>query len=396
MSKIPFIPNDLSAELNLRARRLHDIMRRDNMNSLLVGGNSNLYYLSGRFFRGYAYVCVDRPTLFFVIRPNGFEETENVVYIRKPEQIADILTQRGFGLPSRPGLEYDELSYSDVVRLAKALHASDSTNGSPLLRKARMVKTPFEIEKMKADGVHQAAAYSRITRLYKADMTDLEFQIEIERVLRLEGGLGYYRTAGNLMENNMGSVVAGKNADSPTPYEFAMGGAGINPALPVGADGTTILTGTTVMVDMNGSFNGYQTDMSRVWALGDIPEIAIKAHNCSRNILHRLEAIGVPGTPCSRLYDEAVEIARAEGLHDYFMGHSQKVAFIGHGVGIELNEQPVLTPRSRDLLAESMTIAIEPKFVIPDVGAVGVENTYVVRESGLESITIFPEEIQEL
>jgi Xaa-Pro aminopeptidase len=96
------------------------------------------------------------------------------------------------------------------------------------------------------------------------------------------------------------------------------------------------------------------------------------------------------------MYAAASKIVEDDGLQDYFMGHCQKAAFIGHGVGIELNEAPVITPRSREILAVGMTIAIEPKFVIPQVGAVGVENTYVVRENGLECITVFPEEIAEL
>ena len=150
------------------------------------------------------------------------------------------------------------------------------------------------------------------------------------------------------------------------------------------------------MVDMNGGFNGYQSDMTRVWRIGDIPELAYKAHECSRAILRRLEQIGSPGFAVSALYEEAMKIVEAEKLADYFMGHIQKAGFIGHGVGIELNEQPAITPRSRESLLENMTIALEPKFVIPGVGAVGVENTYIVTADGLRSITPFPEEIQEL
>ena len=78
------------------------------------------------------------------------------------------------------------------------------------------------------------------------------------------------------------------------------------------------------------------------------------------------------------------------------MGHAHKAGFIGHGVGIELNEIPVVMERSKDILAENMTIAIEPKFVIPHVGAVGVENTYRVTSAGLENLTVFPEDLTEL
>ena len=227
-------------------------------------------------------------------------------------------------------------------------------------------------------------------------MTDVEFQIELERILRLEGCLGFSRVSGALMEINMGSVINGDNADVPTPYEFAMGGEGVDPALPGGANGKTMKPGTTVMVDMCGAFNGYQTDLTRVWRIGEVPELAQKAHDCSIRILRALEEAGVPGVPCADLYNLATAIVEEEGLSDYFMGHRQKAAFIGHGVGIELNEMPVLTPRSRDVLEENMTIAIEPKFVIPGVGAVGPENTYQVTPKGLRNLTPLKEEMIEL
>lgn len=391
-----FISHDFGSELQLRAERIRTMMADRGIDALLIAGNTNLYYLSGRIFRGYVYLPLEGDLHFFVIRPNDFEVTDSLTYIRKPEQITAWLADNDYSLPATVGLEFNDLFYSDVERLRKLFPDANITDSSLLLRHARMIKTPYEIEKMRQDGQHQAAAYHRITRVYRQNMTDVEFQIEIERTLRLEGCLGFYRTAGSLMEINMGSVIAGANADNPTPYDFAMGGAGADSSLPVGANGTTIRPGTTVMVDMNGSFNGYQTDMSRVWGLGELPELAHKAHECSRRILRELERIGVPGEKCSRLYEAAVEIAKSEDLEDYFMGHRQKAAFIGHGVGIELNEQPVLTPRSKDLLEDSMTIAIEPKFVIPSVGPVGVENTYVVRPAGLECLTPFPEEIQEL
>ena len=150
------------------------------------------------------------------------------------------------------------------------------------------------------------------------------------------------------------------------------------------------------MVDMNGNFNGYQSDMTRVWKRGEVSDLAKKAHDVSRTILRELEVMALPGVGVAELYNKACEIVEANGLSDYFMGYTQKAAFIGHGVGIELNELPVLTPRSKDVLQKNMTIAIEPKFVIPNEGAVGVENTYVVTEQGLENITIFPEEMSEL
>lgn len=390
------IPSELREDISLRIESVKRHMRESNMDALIVATATNLFYTSSRVFKGYVYIRRDGAPIRFLIKPDIFEKEDELIKIRKPEEIPGILTKLKLKMPESVGYEFDDLSYTDIERLKSLFPDAEAGNGSKVLRRARMVKTPVELAKMKEDGIHQSEAYRRITRCYKEGMTDLQFQIEIEKILRLEGCLGYVRTAGNLMDINLGSVIAGDNADYPSPFDYTMGGSGVDPSLPEGANGTTLKPGETIMVDMNGSFNGYQTDMTRVWALGDIPELARKAHLCSINILRKCEKIGVPGFAVSQLYKEAEEIVERENLKDYFMGHRQKAAFIGHGVGIELNEMPVVTPRSKDILQENMTIALEPKFVIPGAGAVGVENTYVVTPEGLQPITIFPEEIQEL
>ena len=84
------------------------------------------------------------------------------------------------------------------------------------------------------------------------------------------------------------------------------------------------------------------------------------------------------------------------GLKEYFMGHRQKAGFVGHGLGIEINELPVIAPRSRDIIADGNVIAFEPKFVIPGVGAVGIENTYIIHADSAECVTSAPEELIDL
>ena len=89
-------------------------------------------------------------------------------------------------------------------------------------------------------------------------------------------------------------------------------------------------------------------------------------------------------------------MAAEAGFSDFFMGHRQHAGFVGHGVGIEINEAPVIAPRSKDILSEGNVIAIEPKFVIPGTGAVGIENTYVVENGGMRCLTLTPQEILQL
>lgn len=391
--QFPLLTPEQSEEFERRLVRVRLRMQENGLDALLISSTVNIFYLTGGICRGYFYIPADGSPLLFMIPPAELSG-DRVVKIRKPEQMPPLLAERGYDAPKRIGLEFDDLYYSEVERLLKLFPDSKAGNASRAMREARMIKTDFEIGKMREDGRRQCAVYSRISGVYRPDMTDLEFQTEIERLLRREGCLGYLRAAGSRMELNMGSVLSGPNADEPSPYDFSMGGAGADPSLPVGASGMIMKPGMAVMVDMNGGFNGYQTDMTRCWIIEKTSDKAEHAHECSRAILRDLEQFARPGVEIGELYRRAEAIAAEWKLSDYFMGHRHKVAFIGHGVGIELNEGPVVMERNRNPLEENMTIALEPKFVLPGTGALGCENTYRVTADGLENLTPLKETLE--
>lgn len=379
-------------EAERRLEKIRAEMAEAEIPSLLITDNANKYYLTGRVYAGYAYVPAEGPARFFIRRPVELEG-DGVVYIRKPEDMAGIIGQ---DVPPAIGLELDVLPCSAALRLKKIFPQSEIKNASAVMRRARAVKTDEEIGMMRSSGLKHVGVYSRIPSLYRAGMTDLELQISIEHESRTAGCLGQFRISGDSMELYMGNVLAGENADAPSPYDFAMGGRGLDPSLPVGACNEEIRAGETVMVDMNGNYNGYMTDMSRVYALGRPDGLALEAHRCSIDIHRELCTMMKPGAEARMLYERAAEIVKERGLQDYYMGHRQHAGFIGHGVGIEINELPVIAPRSRDIIAEGNVIALEPKFVIPHTGAVGIENTYAVGADGVECLTPAPEEIQYL
>lgn len=382
----------LAKELKLRWDKIQQNMSDVHADGLLICDNVNLYYVSGRIFRGYCYIPVKGEPIFFVRRPLGLNGTQ-VVYIRKPEEIGEYLQKNGIAFPDKLLLESDSISYSDYKRYETIFTPKEVLNGTALLRRCRSIKTPYEIDLIRRSGELHAKAYETIPSLYRKGMTDVEFSIELEHECRKLGSLGIFRIFGQSMEIFMGSVLAGDNADTPSPYDFAMGGAGLDVSLPVGCNGTVLTEGMSLMVDMGGNFTGYMTDMTRTYAIGSVQELALKAHETSIAIHQAIAAKSRPGVAAKDLYELAAEMANNAGLSDYFMGHRQKAGFIGHGVGIEINEAPVLAPRSRDILAEGMVFALEPKFVIPGTGALGIENTYVVTADGVEKLTIFEEEL---
>lgn len=362
--------------------------------ALLIADNAMLYYLTGRVYSGWAFIPVDENvnSVWFVRRPVELTG-KDVVEVRKPEEIPSRLEALGISLPEAVGLEMDALPYSTITRLQAVFPAAESYTASPIVASARSVKTPLEISMMERSGVIHTAVYHKIPSLFSPGMTDFELDVAIEHLSRLEGCLGQFRIAGKSMEFFMGNVLTGENADAPSPYDFALGGKGMDPSLPVGASGEEIKPGTTVSVDVNGDYTGYMTDMTRVFSYGDIPSEAKAAHECSLAIHREFRRMAVPGTKASDIYEMAARLAREAGFERYFMGHRQKAGFCGHGVGIEINETPVIAPRSRDILQTGNAIAMEPKFVIPHVGAVGIENTYIVTPEGARCITNAPEEI---
>ena len=380
------------SEARLRIGRLLALMRRDGMDSILVSDNANLLALCGRVYSGYAWIPAEGDPVWFVRRPVELEG-ENVVYVHKPENIPTYLTEASIPTGHTIGLEYDVTAYSTTVRLMGLFTDAKTVNASGILREWRSVKTPEQVELMRQSGVKHAEVYKRVPGLFRIGMTDHELQVEIERLSRLEGCLGVFRISGPSMELFMGNVISGQNADNPTPYDFAMGGAGLDPSLPVGANGEEILEHTAVMVDLNGNFTGYMTDMTRVFSFGELPALALEAHQCSIDICHAFMKEARPGVEAKDLYAMAETMVRDSSLERYFMGHRQHAGFVGHGIGIEVNELPVIAPRSRNILNEGNTIALEPKFVIPKVGAVGVENTYLITSGGAECLTVCSEEI---
>ena len=322
----------LQPELKFRRDKIRSLMVSQGIDAALITCNANLIYTYGCVVSGYLYLPLHSPALLFFKRPNNITG-EHSFSIRKPEQIVDLLKEQGLPMPTKLMLEGDELPYTEYCRLAG---------------------------------------------------------------LFLQGCLGIFRVFGRSMEIFMGSVLTGDNAGYPSPYDFALGGQGLDPALPGGANKTPLKEGQSVMVDLGGNFNGYMNDMSRVFSIGKLPEEAYTAHQVCLDIQEKIASIARPGIACEVLYDTAVEVVKAAGFADKFMGTGQQAKFIGHGIGLEINEAPVLAPRIKQQLEPGMVFALEPKIVIPGVGPVGIENSWVVTNEGIEKLTNCNEEIIEL
>ena len=386
MSKLP------KTETDKRLQKLQQLLSTMQAESCLITSQVNKYWLTGFIFDGYILVYAQSDPLLFVRRPAGLWGN-NIFMIRKPEQIPGLLREAGFRVPGQVLLESDTITLSAALRLQAALEMPEIKNISAAIREIRSVKSAYELDQIRESAAIHAKVYELIPSLYHKGMTDLALQIEIERQMRLHGSMGIFRSFGENMDIFMGSMLAGDNAQVASPYDYALGGAGITPLLPLGASGTLLAPGTTLMVDMAGNYRPCMDDMTRTFVIEHAPDIAYRAHQVSLDILHTIEATAKAGVPCAALWHIAEKIVKENKLEAYFMGTAQQAKFVGHGVGLEINEPPVLTPRSNEVLEAGMAIAIEPKFVLPGIGAAGIENTYIVHDDRLEKVTLCEESL---
>lgn len=379
-------------EILERINPIQDLMKQKDIDALLISSNSNILYLFGEVFSGVVMIKKDGDTLFFIRRPQSYANNENIKYIRKIEDIPNIIDISGY---KKVGFELDEIPYNDIIRQKNIFGNVEIENASAILRHRRMIKTQNEVQEIRHNAKTHSKVYSYIKELYKEGLTDTQFQIEIERIMRLNGSVGLFRAFGPNMEIFMGNLISGDNAAEPSPYDFAMGGKGTD-ALPLGSNGKPLHKGTSIMVDMAGNYGVYLTDMTRTFSVGKLTDEAYRMHEISidmhKNIMQKVK----PGDSCADVYNKCIEIVKQNNVEDFFMGYKQKAAFVGHGLGIQINEMPVLTGKSRDQFKENMLIAFEPKFVIPNIGAVGVENTYLITKDGVENLTVFEENIIDL
>jgi len=384
--------NPPASDFNVRLERLRQAVRHAEADGIILATDIHIYYMTGRVFNGYYYLPVEGKPLWFVKRPTGLTG-DDVRHIRKPEDIPALLTEAGIALPYKLLVETDTLSYNECLRLTAALQVGEMINATTVMRRLRMIKSAWEIERLRLSAAAHAATYRNIPGCYRRGMTDLMFQTEIERQMRLHGSIGVFRVFGSFMNVFMGSLLAGDNAATPSPYDFALGGGGQSPICPIGANGTQLRDGTAIMVDMAGNYTEYLTDMTRVYSVGRLPEKAYYAHNVALEIQDAVCAAARPGVSCAELYNISLAIVKKSGLEDCFMGAEQQAKFVGHGIGLEINEPPVMTPRSREALEVGMTFALEPKFVIAGAGAVGIENSFLVTDTTVEKLTVLEEGI---
>jgi Xaa-Pro dipeptidase len=287
----------------------------------------------------------------------------------------------------RIGLTFDVLPVQQHRFYAQLLPGREFVDISPVNRELRSVKSAWEIEQMRTSGRMLCSAFAALPAVFRSGMTELDLAAEFEHLLRTSGSEGYLRIRA-FQQEIVGIVAAGGNAALPGCFDGAVTGKGLSDASPFGPSKDTIMEGEPIIIDYGCIFGGYIVDMTRIFVIGG-PDPELKAaFDLSLRIQDWIVKNLRPGIICEELFTGAASLAGEAGLGERFMGHpGEQSRFVGHGVGLELDELPILAQKFRNPLRAGQTVAIEPKFVFPGRGVVGIENTYAVTDSGCERLT---------
>jgi Xaa-Pro dipeptidase len=381
-------------EIERRVGAFQAALRAEGLTGALVVQDVDLYYLTGTAQSAHLVVPAEgepalfvRKTLERARRETPLERVEPLQSLRElPAALASAGLERG-----RLGLELDVLPAAQYLGYARRLDGFELADCSGPIRRLRAIKSPWELERIRLASDQLSHVDEWMAETLREGMTEIELAAELERLLRLNGHQGPVRFRGFNQELFYGSVLAGPSGAVPGSTETPIVGPGPNLLISKGASPRRIERGEPILVDLAGSNDGYLSDQTRTFSLGPLDGRWREAHDLAREILMNVAAEARPGVAPSELCERAVGLAGE--LEDRFMGG---VSFVGHGFGLEIDELPVLAPGFDDPLEEGMVFALEPKFVFPGEGAVGIENSYAVTGDGVERLTTATEELVEL
>jgi len=382
-------------ELQKRLTGLQGAMASKDISGTLIFQNADLYYYTGMIGQACFYVPVEGNPIF-LSRQRG-ELPSCLLWpaykYNSWSELKQVLKEFNYPLSGRLGLEFDVLPTAMYLKIQEVFQAQDLVDISLIIRQQRAVKSDWEIAILRETALRDKIIWDKVPEMLVEAKTDLELGALFEAEARRLGHIGILRIRSFNMEMSMTCTLADEKGAWPSFFEAPFTGVGHTKAYPFGASGVNLVANKPILIDFGGCYEGYITDLTRMCAIGQLPQNVLVAFDLALDIQAAIVRSAKPGITCGELYGIAKNMAREAGWDENFMGAAGGVSFIGHGVGLEVDELPVLALGSGAVLQEGMVFALEPKFAVPGYGGVGIENCFVVKANGLEKLSPVADEI---
>lgn len=381
------------SEIRQRITLLQSRLAEAELDGALFMYPVDCYYFSGTRQNGTLWIPTEGEPTLLVRKSLSRAQSESGIADTRPfpssRDFPAILTARA----QRIGLTFDVLPVQYYHFYAGLLPGREFVDISKINREIRSVKSAWEQDRIRTSGRRLAEAFAQVPQFLTRGMREMDLAAEFEYRLKKAASEGNVRTR-SFGQEMVGLTTSGYRAAVPGGFDGPVTGKGISHATPYGPSLEVIQEGEPIMLDFAGIWDGYLTDMSRIFVFGNLAPSLEKAFVTACEIQNRLADDLKPGTVCEDLYATAVEMASKAGLADHFMGcNGEQARFVGHGLGLELDEFPILAKGFKTPLQTGQTIALEPKFMFPGTGVVGIENTYLITTEGSEKLTTLLDDI---
>jgi Xaa-Pro aminopeptidase len=292
--------------------------------------------------------------------------------------------------PKTIHLETEVVPIAMLERFQKYFPFKHTKAADTQIALVRSLKSKYELTLMEESGrIHQRVLEERVPEILREGISEAAFGSDLYSILIEEGHHGVARFGMFDTEIVLGHIAFGESSIYPTSFNGPGGNYGMSAAVPVmGSRSRTLRKGDLVFVDVACGVDGYHTDKTVTYMFGEaIPEKAIREHHACVQIQNEMAAMLVPGAIPSQIYQTIMDRLSPDFLENFMGFGNRQVRFLGHGIGLTIDEMPVIAKGFDEPIQEGMVFALEPKKGIPDVGMVGIENTFEVTPNGGRCIT---------
>lgn len=303
------------------------------------------------------------------------------------------------GLQSgRLGLEEDVLPANVYLKIKAQLKDFELVNISPLILEQRMIKDGEEIRLIKKAALLFSFVHQAVLEHARPGIREIDLAAEIGNTARKNGNepLPFMRTW-RMFPFPDGNIASGENGWKMSGLAVSITGVGLGSSLPWGASERKLQKGDLLVVDITLNYRGYHSDQTRTYVIGKANKDQIRLYDAARQIFERVFEKAAVGVKASDLYSVAEEEAVKLDLIKYFQGYGRdRAPYIGHGLGLEGDELPGVNIGSPQKLSANCVFTIEPKLIVPGLGAVQLEDMVWLKDNGKELMSEVPHNLFEI
>ncbi len=386
MKKVPI--SELSQRMERFRKRMDE--KTPEWELALVISKINQYYFTGTMQEGLLFIPRNSEAVYFARRSYERAMDESVFPDIQPmnsyRDAAAILGK----LPAKVHLEAELVPLAMYERLQKYFGFTEFSSLDAAVMGIRSVKSRYELDlMMKAGEIHRKVLEERVPELLREGMSEGDLTAALFAALHEEGHQGVARFSMFDTEILLGHIAFGESSLYPTYFNGPGGNYGLSPAVPLmGNRERRLSQGDLIFIDTGCGVEGYNSDKTMTYVFGKpLPKHAVEYHQKCVDIQNRIAEMLKPGEKPSNIYNAIMKQVDEQNLPNFMGYKNRRVKFLGHGIGLQVDEQPVLANGFDEPIQEGMVFAVEPKAGVENVGMVGIENTFLVTKDGGVCIT---------